>query len=237
MQPQEYSCANSASRDWHLRNKNTCVMKKVAILTTLGILSSPCYAALVLTDALNVQQGSQPVIASSADIITEVGQALDDTYNGQITITWTMNYDALDGGSASNTFAFIQFKSASNSDLTGIGNYWAGTQYSTWNEGGTGGDINRHDSGTVININTPQEFTLVINFNAGADDTATLSGAGFSNTILNAGDYSFDSIVARGGNNSTQFDITNGSLTAVPESSSTGLLGIAGIALIMRRRR
>lgn len=207
-------------------------MKKILSLSTLVTLSSPCFAALVATDITD-QVGGDTEIWNSAALTSEVGQAIDDTYNGQITVSFDLNVSATTGG----YFGFVQFKNA-GADETGIGSKWAGGTWTTWNEAGTGGD-GSINFGDAITLGSPTSWTMVIDFNAGADDTATITGPGLAAAAMDTGDYSFDQVTFRTGAGAT-FDVANLNLaatTAVPEPSSSALLGLGGLALILRRRK
>lgn len=207
-------------------------MKKTITLAALTALTTPAFSALILSDEIGVTGGGVgQQYASSIEILAEVGQAVDNTYDGSITFEWTMTITTLEGNGA-NSFALFELIDSGRESI-GVGNYWNGTQYSTFNENGFGGVT---ESGTALAANTPVTFLLEIDYNAGADDTAVLNGGGFTNLVL-TGDYSFTDVFARAGNSANTASFTNGTITAVPEPSSTALLGLGGLSLILRRRK
>ncbi len=210
--------------------------KYIFTVSALAAFTTPAFAAITATDVLN-NVSAYTEVFSSAQILGEAGAAVDDSYAGTITLAFTINQDSWADAFANNDYTFFQLYNggtATANERVGVGNYWTSTEWSTFRE--TTITINGTNSGTSMTLNTPTSFTLEINYNAGADDVATINGGGFVNHMI-SDDYSFDAVVVRNGNGLNQADYTAMSMTAVPEPSSTALLGLGGLALILRRRR
>ncbi len=198
-------------------------MKNSIALAVCIALAGSVFATLDLPDQLDVDgAGLGRVVASFEDVLDEVGYVADDTFDGEITLKWTMRWDTIDGGSAESSFATFHFYSDSNRELTGVGNTWYSTQISTFNEAGKGRDKIVHQSGVVVETGKDYAFSLVVDYHAGAPDTAILNGGGFVNQQLNSGDWGFHQIRVRAGPDSNQVDFTDMSIT------SRGIGGIVG---------
>ncbi len=198
-------------------------MKKKSVLHLFLVLVGSVSATLELPNQLDVSgAGLGRIVASFQEIFNEVGYVVDDTFDGEMTFKWTMRWDALEGGSPINSFAMFHFYNDSNGELTGVGNNWYSTKISTFNEAGTGKDTFVHRSDVVVETGKDYAFTLVIDYHAGAADTALLNGGGFVNQRLNSGDWGFHHLRVRAGPNSNQVDFTEMSITA------RGIGGLAG---------
>lgn len=180
-------------------------MKASAPWAALAALAIPAFARLEPPDQLDVGGGGLgPVVASFEAITNEVGYVVDDTFDGEITFTWTMKWDELEGGTAYQSWSMFQFfKDSGNrpvslgDELFGIGTEWASAQISTFRE--PGGYALGRESGVIVEPGVEYEFKLVVDYHAGARDTAVISGGGFVNQPLAPGDWSFHHVRARVG--------------------------------------
>jgi len=103
------------------------------------------------------------------------------------------------------------------------------------------------NSGTVSSIGGSAEFTTV-----GADDinyvnflsgwTGSITSSSFTTleawkTELTGGNNQFDGATLDSSTFDDNFVFQNGAIQAVPEPSSAALLGLGGLALVLRRRK
>ncbi len=206
-------------------------MKKTLALAAFTALSPQAFA-VITAKGIIAKKAATTSVWDTAALTREVGQAIDDTYTGRITIQFDMTVTA----ASSDYFALFLLMDGGIENL-GMGSKWASGRWNTWNEAGTGGDENSSGSQAVV-IGTAATFTLVIDYHAGADDVATLTGPGLSGAVLTKGDYSFDAVNFRKGEDGT-VGITNISLavTGEPEAAPEAILGLGGVTLILRRRK
>ena len=189
-------------------NFQLCWRRLACHIAALTTLAGSAFATLELPDQLDVGGGLGPVAASFEAITNEVGYVVDDTFDGEITFNWTMKWDAFAGVNASNSWALFHFFSGKNRELSGLGNDSLPSQIGTFNEAGVGRYNSRHQSGTEIVAGKDYTFTLVVDYHAGAPDSAVLNGGGFVDQSLASGDWGFHHIrtrVSRGATNQVDF--------------------------------
>lgn len=202
-------------------------MKKGILITVFAVLAAPAFATIELPDQFDVAGsasfGLGRVAASFETILDEVGYVVDDTFDGEMTFCWTMKWNTVGGvdGTARRSWATFHFYSDRYGELCGIGNAWASSNISTFNEEGVG-PYTAHQSGVTVEPDKEYSFRLEIDYHAGAPDTAVLNGGGFVNQRLTAGDWGFHHIRVRTGPEASRVDFTNMSIT------SRGVGGVGG---------
>lgn len=137
-----------------------------------------------------------------------------------------------------------------------VGNAW-----NAWAWSGAGGipdfDLNsaNPEDGApyeFIDLNTPSQIVVRIDFNADADDNITVwldpvaadeGSQPAALTTTTTGNVPFDAIHLRSGNDATEWDLTNitfgttfADVAAVPEPGSFALLALGAAAMLRRRR-
>ena len=206
-------------------------MKGISTAALVVASAWPAFATLELPDQLDVGGGGLgPMVASFEAITNEVGYVVDDTFDGEITFKWTMKWNTLEGGTAYKSWSLFQFFDDPGDEpidlkheSIGIGTEWVSAQVSTYRE--PGGYALGRESLITVRTGTEYAFTLVVDYHAGAPDTAVVTGGGFVNQPLAPGDWSFHHVRARVGNDGegrTSVDFTNMSIT------SGGIGGIRG---------
>ena len=186
-----------------------------------------------LNDVVNKTGGSTTLLMSST---THPGfNGIDDTFNGSVTFNFTMTYDLFPSGS-NNFDRFAAFNIAYGPDSISIGSinsdYWNG-----YLSVALGSNQIPFGTNSVIEGQS-QEFTLTIDYNAGALDTGTLLIAG-DPTIYNIGDrdYTFGTIdfSISGGSIAS---VTNVSVSIVPEPATYAFLsGALALVFVAVRQR
>lgn len=185
------------------------------MLVFTGLVGS-AFGMLVLPDQFDVSGGGYGRVAASFEaIINEVGQVVDDTFDGEITFRWTMKWDDFPGQRATASWALFHFFSIDNEELSGVGNHAAASQTTTFNEGGFGQYAQSHASGVEIERGKEYTFELVIDYRAGGPDLARLNGGGFVDQSLFPGDWSFHHVRVRArGDSATRVDFTDMSIAS-----------------------
>ncbi|MCX6876922.1 MAG: hypothetical protein NTW21_24375 [Verrucomicrobia bacterium] len=119
--------------------------------------------------------------ASAASIIAAIGKVPDDTYTGTVRLDWSQEFNAAfsnGGGISMATNAYDTYLGASNSSN------W------TLHKEGTALDNFAFKVGGVavpIVLNVPKTFHMIINYVAGANDTATIVFDGVTQTLPSGG--------------------------------------------------
>ncbi|MBK1855592.1 PEP-CTERM sorting domain-containing protein [Verrucomicrobiaceae bacterium 5K15] len=143
------------------------------------------------------------------------------------------------GTDLGNLNAFMQ----TDADLNAVG-FSATTRngFQGLNSDTTGGALTSASTAlnSAIDLGTRQTFTLTVNADGSADfdldgTSASLGAGTFSDLFTNSadGEYFF-AAYTQGNSGMNIYEIT---IDAVPEPSSAALLGLGGLALILRRRR
>ncbi|MBK1831076.1 PEP-CTERM sorting domain-containing protein [Verrucomicrobiaceae bacterium R5-34] len=147
------------------------------------------------------------------------------------------------GTDMGNLSSFMAEDGASNFDLNAVG-FSATTRngFQGLNSDTTGGALTSASTAlnSAIDLGTRQTFTLTVNADGSADfdldgTSASLGAGTFSDLFTNSadGEYFF-AAYTQGNSGMNIYEIT---IDAVPEPSSAALLGLGGLALILRRRR
>lgn len=152
-------------------------------------------------------------------------------------------------GTPTNAFSGGQLYN-NNGEKLALGNSWAAWAYSYFGSGS--GDVNGGGN-LLLSVNTPILGIMNITYNAGADDNVTIKvsddGGATYHTAALTGDYSFDEFRLRSGHDSAtannRWEWSNvafatgeaEAIAAVPEPSSTALLGLGGLVLMLRHRK
>lgn len=203
-------------------------------------------------------------ITTDADADTIVGSFTSTTLALGETLLVTGQFNVANAGTtlAGGQLRIGAFESTSGLPATGVGSgyigAWAndpnGKSFTTTTGTATNpfSGANNHatlDNGTgpVLASNTTYDFALSLTRLAGNDLTVALDlngGAFFSdsadlNTFGGSGSYTFDSVgfLLGGSLNSTSATFTDIEANVVPEPSSAALLGLGGLALLLRRRK
>ena len=217
-----------------MRTPFVCGMAAVLVLAVGSTVAVG--ATLTFTDELDVAGGgSGRTILNTTDPNFD---GIDDTFDGIVTYTFTTTFDALQGGGAADTFGGFQLYNGGVENL-GVSDQWQSPNWSYYRAAGAAGGIGNLDNGSgtlAIAVGDPQTFNVAITFVAGANDTAVITWNGNANT-LPAGNYSFDNVHVRAGNDATQADFTNMSMTIVPEPCTLALASLGLTALVRRRRK
>ena len=159
---------------------------------------------------------------------------IDDTFDGRITFKFSITYDVYPSGGA-----FSAFHLDNNTGIApiAIGNTWASDN---WDGYRINGVITEFPIGSnAVVEGQAQAFTLTIDYNAGALDSATLIMAGDSTAYaIGDYDYSFESIKFRNGLDNTVSSMTNMSVSIVPEPATYALISsaLAFVFVALRRR-
>ncbi len=159
------------------------------------------HAVLSMPDALNRNWGQDATVATPAQVLAEAGAAVDNTYSASLTFTVTMEYHTLNNGTGSDAFAAFHLWNGAT-EKVGIGDSWNATNWGGFNFNGPD-DFSAGGGPFPLTINTPEAITIRIDYVAGGDDTMTVTFRGADN--VRTGDFSFDRIIARSGNNTTSF--------------------------------
>ncbi len=163
-----------------------------------------------MPDAPNRDWGLDMTVANAAQIAAEAGGPVNDTYNGTLYFTATIEYHTLSNGNGLNGFAaFHLFRDNNTTEGLGIGDAWGETNWGCFNViGGT--DFVAGGGPFPLAIGAPEPITFRIDYVAGGNDTLTVNFRGSQN--VRTGNFSFDAIRARAGNNVASF--SNMSLSA-----------------------
>ena len=165
---------------------------------------------------------------------------IDDTFDGSIIFEFTITFDSYPANNNTN-FALFALKNANDvafsSSRISIGNF---VNSDVWdaNQGSLISDPFNFGNNQVVQGQS-QSFTLTIDYNAGALDSATLIISGDSTTYgLPENNYSFDLIDFTSGFEGTSVSATNMSVSIVPEPATYALLsGALALVFVALRRR
>jgi hypothetical protein len=236
-------------------------MKNLTFLATLSVIS--VFAVNSVSAAVLQSFGEATVGGTFGGSLTIVDTTNDtgdwiDNYNGS-TDSGTLYYsfDITIDNNAGETggggfFTALQLYSGGSEKL-GIGNDWNSLNWAYFAGPGDDGNLTGpvpYVLGETVNI------AVRVDFNASANDNFTLwlnpvagvaegSQAAAITTSITDRDGQFDNVRLRAGNGLdaiTTFDniifaTEFADVVAVPEPSSAALIGLAGLALILRRRR
>ena len=218
-------------------NQNTFMTKKstcVAIALSLG-LSAAANAAI----AILVIDGSSPeeiqINTSAANVAdTQIAGSLrnmyfDDSNDGQISGATelrgsgndaaTFNYTVNSGTIATGNSVIWQWVVAPDPNLTGM----------------IGGTVQGFLNDFTLNVNGSNFTVSGLATNNPLTNVGGASGFNISLTVIDTGIDSVTNIAyGAGGGNDAAVRMT---LTAVPEPSAAALLGLGGLALVLRRRK
>ena len=162
---------------------------------------------------------------------------IDDTYDELVIFNFTITFNTYSTTNYSYG-GFYLVDPAFDSPIA-IGNEWGSYNWNAFRSNSNNGVTGNIPIGTnAIVEGQPTTFTMTINYNAGALDTATLRMTGDNTTYdLGAHDYSFDRIRVRNGNDN-MMSFTNMSFNVIPEPETYALI-FGGLALgfVMLRRR
>ena len=164
---------------------------------------------------------------------------IDDTFNGSLTLNFTLEFNRhIPNGSFLGVGLENLLSPAYGDSQLSIGSSW-GSDY--WNGYRVvNGVVETLDFGTnQIVEGQSQEFTLTIDYNAGALDSGTLIIAG-DPTVYDIGDYdySFHNLIFKNGGSGSYTSGTNMSLEIVPEPATYALLsGALALVFVAVRRR
>ena len=165
---------------------------------------------------------------------------IDDTFDGSIIFEFTITFDSYPANNNTN-FALFALKNATDvafsSSRISIGNYVNSDVWSA-NQGSLASNPFNFGTNQVVEGQS-QAFTLTIDYNAGALDSATLIISGDSTTYgLPGNNYSFDIFDFTSGFEGTSVSATNISVSIVPEPATYALLsGTLALAFVALRRR
>ena len=159
---------------------------------------------------------------------------IDDTFDGSITFNFSITYDIYPSG---GSFSVFHLESNAGIAPIAIGNTWTSDNWGAYRINGL---ITEFAIGSnAVVEGQSQAFTMTIDYNAGALDSATLIMAGDS-TAYDIGDYdySFDRIKFRNGLDNNVSSATNMSVSIVPEPATYALLsGAFAFVFVAFRRR
>ena len=169
-------------------------------------------------------------ILSSNEVLSVVGQPVDDDLNAIITFDLTIDYNTLANGNGNLAFSAFQMFSAGR-EAFAAGNWFQGTHWGGFFLGGVDSfpsnytfDIangifadDNSENGLDLLVDDPRSIQLEFQYIAGGDDllTARFNGQEFTTV----GSYEFDQLAVRSGLNGEQsVDFTNMSIavTLVP---------------------
>ena len=206
------------------------------VIVVLFSLVSPSVGQTLISDELNVGGDASQIeefreILSSAQILSEVGQTVDDTLTARIIFNLTIEYDSLANGSGDLGFSSFQMFSAGR-EAFAVGNWFQGRHWGGFLLGGVDSfpaDFtfdtvngafaeNDSESGIDLAVNEPRSIQLDFEYIAGADDILTVRFDG--QEFVTVGSYEFDQLAVRSGQNGEQAaDFTGMSITviSVPE--------------------
>ena len=162
--------------------------------------------------------------------------AINDTFDGEVTFNFTLTYDTYP---AAGAFAVFELRNALNRTPIAIGNSFSS---SNWNGFRilTTSLLTPLTFGTnPIVEGTSKTFTMTIDYNAGGFDTGTLSIGGDPTTYdIGTYDYSFTSIRWRNGLDTSVASATNMTVEVVPEPATYALIfgALAFVYVALRRR-
>jgi len=162
--------------------------------------------------------------------------------NSDKTSTWNINGGTVDASGATGNG--VKFWLANTGGDTGIINMNGGlfdgsglTEF-IFGRGGATGEFNIAGGSVIIGDSTPEiNANDKLNFTAGSTGSFEVTGWTSSDyeALWNDGKLTY-----AGGNSgdfTDHFNVNGSTLTAVPEPSSAALLGLGGLALILRRRK
>ena len=159
---------------------------------------------------------------------------IDDTFDGSITFNFSITYDIYPSG---GSFSVFHLESNAGIAPIAIGNTWTSDNWGAYRINGL---ITEFAIGSnAVVEGQSQAFTMTIDYNAVAHDSATLIMAGDS-TAYDIGDYdySFDRIKFRNGLDNNVSSATNMSVSIVPEPATYALLsGAFALVFVAVRRR
>ena len=204
-------------------------------LVALFLVSTSSAVTINLSDELDLGTFNSNTTETRTILTTSTTgfDAIDNTFDGVVIYSFTVKYDETDG---IQEFAGLSLFDGGSENL-GITNRFSSDMWSYFraafisaNEAdlqNAGGDV------VTIAANDPKTFTVQINYNVGAVDSASILFDG-KTTLLPDGNYSFDSVRVRARN--VKVDYTDISFTIIPEPATLMLLGLGGVVLAHRSR-
>ncbi len=215
-----------------------CAMSAQAATTSLSLdIGSPSGSDTGLYDT-SVDNDSTSLT------VTRINNFAKNNSGGPGTIDFTITGLNIDGIGAADDTLTVSFDISGTTGATTYGfDFWDGAgTYGEWgiNSDGEGGAGRRQING--VETMTVGFASAVVVLGVGGDGgyTATFDGwdtGSFSNTAditYTGGEAAFTAGPGGGGLGLITSDLT---ITAVPEPSSAALLGLGGLALILRRRK
>ena len=170
---------------------------------------------------------------------------IDDTFDGSVIFKFTITFDVYISADArhSASFHLSSSNASGNVEPIIIGNvnfsdYWNGARYEDYLGASNPVQSPLNFGSNPVVVGQPQEFTLTIDYNAGALDAGTLIITG-DPIAYDIGDfnYSFDRIYFIGGFSSGA-SATDMSVSIVPEPATYALLsGALALVFVAVRRR
>ena len=179
----------------------------LALLLALGAAalfgtSLSSHAILIMPDQLNVNGGNDAIVANAAAILAEAGAPVNNAYSGILTFTVRIKYDTLNNGNGSSAYTLFHFWNL-GVERQGVGDGWNETNWGTINQGNGPGNLNGGSGDVPLTVGGEELIIITITYVANANDNMVIS---FRNTDNNyTGNYSFDSIRARSGNQQADF--------------------------------
>ena len=220
--------------------QNIINMKISNIILTLSLISGVSYGATVQTVAYTgglasaegwSLSGSGGEFNNGSDwaIFGNGDQQATRSLGGDLSIGQTVSIDLATLGIATGDFVGVDFQQGST---TGIGYNFegGGSNYGVFSNAGVA------DSG--IGYSDALKTIALTNVD-GTNYTLSIDGTTFTTLALANGRTGIDEVRVfndtSGGGNDVTFN--NFSVSVVPEPSTTALLGLGGLALILRRRK
>ena len=223
-------------------------IQKILINTSLLIIFVSHSYGLVFNLSDTTKTGSAPNFPGYAyadpgevllDSTTHAGfNGIDDTFDGTLIFNFTLNVENFPGNQSYSTIDFDN-TSAGDSPIaigfsSSVSNFW--NTFRLLNGGSNA--LNNLGTSSVIQ-GRDQTFTLTIDYNANALDSAILEmGGNPFDYDLGDFDYSFDKISFRNGYADNITSATNMLVTIVPEPATYALLsGALALVFVALRRR